>query len=158
MGSALSSTVAEIYLQYFEKLTIKHWIETEEIIYYKTYVDDIFIIFNRNKIIEDSITKRMKNLHKFLEFKQTVEEHNTINHLDRHIHRNNNNIQLGIYRKPIQSDTNIHFASKHPLQHQLAAYSFYIHRLLPTPITESAKQQGWNTVCTLAKNNGFPLN
>ena len=28
MGSPLSSTLAEIYLQYFEKLTIKHWIET----------------------------------------------------------------------------------------------------------------------------------
>ena len=35
MGSPLSSTLAEIYLQYFEELIIKHWIETNEIIYYK---------------------------------------------------------------------------------------------------------------------------
>jgi hypothetical protein len=33
MGSPLSSTLAEIYLQYFEKLMVKHWIETGEITY-----------------------------------------------------------------------------------------------------------------------------
>ena len=35
MGSPLSSTMAEIYVQYFEELIIKHWIETNELIYYK---------------------------------------------------------------------------------------------------------------------------
>ena len=79
----------------------------------------------------------------------------SINNL--HIYRNDNNIQLGIYRKPTQSDTTIHFMSNHPLQHKLTAHNFYIHRLLSIPITERAKQQEWNTICTLAKNNGFPL-
>ena len=92
MGSPLSSTIAKIYLQYFEELTIKHWVETDEIIYYKRYVDNIIIIFNQSKITEDSITQHMNSLHKFLEFKQTIEEHNTINYLDLHIHRHNNNI------------------------------------------------------------------
>jgi hypothetical protein len=62
----------------------------------------------------------MNNLHKYVEFRQT-EEHNTINYLDLRIHRNDNNIQIGIYRKPTQSDTTIHFTSNHPLQHILAA-------------------------------------
>ena len=119
---------------------IKHWIETSEIIYYKRYVDDIVIIFNHNKITEDSNTKHINNIHKFLEFKQTEEEHNTINYLDLHIHRNDNSIELGIYRKPTQLDITIHFISSHPLQHKLAAYSLYIYRLLSTPITELAKQ------------------
>ena len=35
MGSPLSTTIEEIYLQYFEELVIKHWIETSEIIYDK---------------------------------------------------------------------------------------------------------------------------
>jgi hypothetical protein len=29
--------------------------------------------------------------------------------------------------------------------------------MLPTPITEQAGQQEWNTVCTIARNNEFPL-
>ena len=28
---------------------------------------------------------------------------------------------------------------------------------MSTPITEHAKQQEWNTICTIAKSNGFPL-
>ena len=71
MGSPLSSTIAEIYLQYFEELTIKHWMETNELIYYKRYVDDI-IIFDKSKITEDLITQHKNSLHKFLEFKQTI--------------------------------------------------------------------------------------
>jgi hypothetical protein len=73
------------------------------------------------------------------------------------IHRNNNNLQLGIYRKPTQTHTTIHFTSKHPLEHKLAAYNFYITRTLSTPITEQARQREWNTVCTQVRNNGFPL-
>ena len=50
-----------------------------------------------------------------------------------------------------------HFTSNHPLEHELAAYIFYINRLLSAPITEQEKQHEWNTICTMAKNNGFPL-
>jgi len=29
--------------------------------------------------------------------------------------------------------------------------------MITLPITEQAKQQEWNTLLTIAKNNGFPL-
>jgi hypothetical protein len=35
MGSPLSSTMTEIYLQYFEEMFLRHWLETKEIIYYR---------------------------------------------------------------------------------------------------------------------------
>ena len=41
MGSPISGTLAEIYLQFIEETFIKQWIESREIIYYKRYVDDI---------------------------------------------------------------------------------------------------------------------
>ena len=119
-------------------------------------MDDIIIIFNQNKITEDSITKHVNNLNKYMEFNQTEEERDTIYYLDLHIHRNNN-IQLGMYRKTTQSVTTIHFTSNHPLQHKFAAYNFYIHRLLSKPITEQAKKKEWNTICTIATNNGSPI-
>ena len=40
---------------------------------------------------------------------------------------------------------------------KLAACIFYINRLLSAPITDQARQQEWNTIYTIAKNNGFPL-
>ena len=123
-----------------EELTIKHWIETNEIIYYKRYVDNIIIIFNQHKTTEDSFTKYMKNINKRFEFKRTEEENKSINCLDLIIQRNNN-IQLGIYRNPTQSDTAVHFTSNHPLLQNLAAYIFYINRLISTPITDQARQR-----------------
>jgi hypothetical protein len=66
-------------------------------------------------------------------------------------------IQLGIYRKPMQTDTIIHFTSTHRLQYRLVAYIFCINRLLSTSVTEQEKQHEWNTICTIAKINGFPL-
>ena len=61
-----------------------------------------------------------------------------------------------MYRKPTKSDTTIHFTSNHPLQQKLAMCIFYIN-IVNYTITEQAKQQEWNTICTVAKNNGFPL-
>jgi hypothetical protein len=51
--------------------------ETVEITYYRWYVNYIIIIFDQNKMTEDSITSYMKNIHKHLEFKLTKEENKT---------------------------------------------------------------------------------
>ena len=92
----------------------------------------------------------MNNIHKYLEFKLTEEENKTINYKHR-----NNNLQVQIYRKPTQTDTTLHFTSNLLLEDKLAAYKFYINRMLLTPITEQARQQEWKTTCTIARNNGF---
>jgi len=36
-------------------------------------------------------------------------------------------------------------------------YNVYIKRMLITPITEQARQHKWDTTCTIAMNNGFPI-
>jgi hypothetical protein len=117
----------------------------------------IIIIFDQNKLNEDAITNYLNNIHKHLEFKLTTEDDNNISYLDLSIHRANHSLQMEIYRKPTQTDTTIHFTANHPLLHKLAAYRFYINRMLSTPITDQARQHEWNTICTIAKNNGFPL-
>jgi hypothetical protein len=119
-------------------------------------MDDIIIIYDQNKTNENSITKDMNNLHRYLEFKIMEEENNNINYLDLSIRRHNNNLNLGIYRKPTQTDTTIHFTSNHPLEQKFTDYTFYINRMITLPITEQAKQQEWNTVLTIAEKNGFP--
>ena len=90
MVSPISSTPAEIYLQIFEELIVKHWMETGEITYYRRYLDVIIIIFEQNKITEDTFTNYMINIHNHLEFKLTEEENKTITCLDFSIHRDNN--------------------------------------------------------------------
>jgi hypothetical protein len=82
MGSPISSISAEIFLQYYEDLTIKHWMETEIILYYTNYMDDIFRIFDSRKIMETQIPNQMNKTHKNLQFKISHEEDNMLNFLD----------------------------------------------------------------------------
>jgi len=74
----------------------------------------------------------MKNIHKHLEFRLTEEENKNINYLDLSIHRGNNNLQLGIYIKPLQTDATLHFTSKCPLEQKLATYQFDINNAIYT--------------------------
>ena len=66
MGSLISSTVAEIYLQYFEELVVEHWMETGEMTCYIRYVDDIIMMFDKNKVTEDSVTSYMNNIYIYI--------------------------------------------------------------------------------------------
>jgi len=77
--------------------------------------------------------------------------------LDITIHRNNNNIDISIYRKPTGADTTIQFSSNHPYEHKIAAFKYYTNRMLTLPITEESKQEEWKTIITMAKNNGYPI-
>jgi hypothetical protein len=65
MGSPISSALVHTFLQYFEEIMVKHWMEMGEITYYRRYVDDIIIIIisNQNTITEDSLSSYMNNIH-----------------------------------------------------------------------------------------------
>ena len=83
MGSNISSTIAEIYLQLLEEICIEQWLEN---------VDDILVIFDQNKKDGKTIVTQMNNIDKHMEFKLSEEENNTINYLDLSIHSNTNSI------------------------------------------------------------------
>jgi hypothetical protein len=48
--------------------------------------------------------------------------------------------------------------STHPLQHKLAAYRYYINRMLTLPITNTERRKEWSIIQNIAHNNGFPPN
>ena len=156
MGSPISSTLAEIYFQYLEETYVKHCLENKEITYYKRYVDDILIVFDKNKIDEDTIHNNINNADEQLEFKISREENETINYLDLSINSKTNNVNLNVYRKPTYIDIAIHFSSNHPYDHKLAAFKYYINRMITMPITEQAVKQEWNRILKVAYNNRFP--
>ena len=43
-----------------------------------------------------------------------------------------------------------------PLEHKLAAFNFYINRMLTPPTTKQAKQQECKIILAIAQNSGFP--
>jgi len=90
--------MAEIYLQYLEVTYVKQWLDSKEIVHYKRYVDDILVTYDKNETNEQVILHQINNIDNNLQCKMSTEENNTINYLDISIHRNNNNIDISIYR------------------------------------------------------------
>jgi len=156
MGSPIPGTIAEIYLHYLENDYIKHWLDSNEISFYKHYVDDIFIIYNQNKIKEDQILLKIKSIDKNLQFKMTKEENSNINFLDLAINRGRKIISISIYRKTTNIDTTIHYLSNHPFEQKISAYGYYIQRMLTLPISQIGINKEWTIICAMAKSNGFP--
>jgi hypothetical protein len=156
MGSHISGTLAEIYLQLIEERYIKHWVESQNIVYYKRYVDDIFIIFDNSRINEITINNCMNSIDENLEFKITEETNNSVKYLDMTINRSINGIEISIYRKPTSTDITIQHTSNHPQDHKNAAYRYYINRMITLPNTERARTQERKYILSTAQHNGFP--
>jgi len=106
MGSPISSTIAVFYLQFFEEIYIKQWLESKEIIYYKRYVDDILIIFDTTKINLHTINTYISKIHNNIKLNPTYEEHSSIDFLDLTISREHKKLKVDIYRKPTTTDNN----------------------------------------------------
>ena len=115
------------------------------------------IVFFRWLLIMSMLILPWSKIIPHLEFTHTIEENNTITYLDLNIQRDMQNLLLSIHRKPKQTDITIHYTSNHPIQHKMAAYNTYIHRMLTLPITKQVQQKEWDIICSTASNNGYPL-
>jgi hypothetical protein len=117
-------------------------------------VVDIIIIYDQHKTTIEHVNETLNQLNPHLSFTHTPQVVNSIAFLDLTIHRCTHKLLLR-YRKLTQTDTTIHFASNHPMQHQLAAHNFYIHRMLSLPITDQAQHSEWKMICSIAHSNAF---
>ena len=59
---------------------------------------------------------------------------------------------------PTNADITIQHNSNQPRDHKVAAFTYYINRMITLPITEKAKKHEWKNILTIAQKNGFPKN
>jgi hypothetical protein len=76
----------------------------------------------------------MDTIHSNIQLNPTHETNNNVSFLDLSITRKPTSLELDTYRKPTATDTTINFLSNHPLEHKLAAYRFFINRMLSLPL------------------------
>jgi hypothetical protein len=72
MGSPISDTMAEIFLQHIENKHIKQALDTKNIILYTRFID-ILIIYDSTRMTADDIHKYINNIHDSLQFSPTHE-------------------------------------------------------------------------------------
>jgi hypothetical protein len=158
MGSPISGTIKEVFLQTLEKSVIKHLMDNRTLTFYTRYVGDIFIIYDTTKTSPDDILQHISNIHHSIQLNPTHESDNNINFLNLTITRETNHLSINIYYKPTTTDTTIQFLSNHPPEHKLAAYRFYIRRMLTLPLNQKQRNNEWLHIQHVTQNNGIPLN
>jgi len=109
MGSPVSGTVVEIFLQYLEHMHIKSVLDSKQILFYDRYIDDVLIIYDTESTNQDTLTRYTNSIHENMQFNPTQESNDSINFLDFTIVRGIFHLEIDIYRKPTTTDTTIHF-------------------------------------------------
>jgi hypothetical protein len=76
MGSPISNTVAEIFLQDTENTHLKQLLDTTSTIFYTRYVDDIPMMYDTQCVNSNTIHEYMNQVHPNLQLNPTSENNN----------------------------------------------------------------------------------
>ena len=126
MGSSISSTIAEIFLQHLEYAHVKQLLDNQNIIFYTRYVDHILIVYDTTKRTPDLVTSYINQIHKDIQLNSTLETTNSISFLDLLLITKTTSFEIDIYRKPATTDTTSNFPSNQHMEHKIAAYRYHI--------------------------------
>ena len=137
MGSSISGLTAEILLQSLERTHVKPLLDTNRIVLYTRYIDDILIVYDTAQISLDTITRYANTINSNLELSPTPEQNNRVSFLDLSITRNTSHLEIDIFRKPTITDTTISYLSNHLQEHMLAAYRVLINRMHKLPLNKN---------------------
>jgi hypothetical protein len=129
MGAPSSGLIDEIFLLHMEHLHLAHLTHRHRIINYWRYIDDILLTFDANHTNIQVIVHDFNAIHPKLQFTAERERDNTLNYLDKSIHRTPPGMKTAIYRKPTFTYTIIPYTSNHHTQHKHATVKFLHNRL-----------------------------
>jgi hypothetical protein len=152
MESPISGIIAEIILQHIENRHIKQLLDSKIITFYTRYVD-IFIIYDTNRTTTDEMQTYIDHIHKNIKLTPTFDDNTQINFLQILITRKKNELSVSIYRDPATTDITINYISNHPMEQKMAAYRYFISRMMTFPLDKENKRKEWNTICKIAHNN-----
>ena len=127
MGSPLGPTLANIFLCYHETTWIKNCPKSFKPVYYKRYVDDIFVLFKKPEQVSRFV-KYMNKRHKNIKFSFETEKDNSFSFLDVKICREKDKFTRSVFRKDTFSGVYTNFSSFVALKHKFGLVHTLLHR------------------------------
>ena len=97
MGSPISGTMAELFLQHLENAHVKHLIESNIIAFYSRYVDDILIVYDSTLTTPHNIQQYLNAIHNNIQLSPTHENNHSVSFLDLTITRKPSHLDISIY-------------------------------------------------------------
>ncbi|XP_067131926.1 uncharacterized protein [Centruroides vittatus] len=152
MGSPISGILCELVVRKLEKSVLFDF--RKDIVYFKRYVDDIFILWKNNRKINEfieGINRNNDGLKLKLEQKSSV----TIHFLDINIQFKNGHLSTSVYVKPTHSPLYIPLQSNDPYHYKMAAFRALIRRafLYCDNVMDRAKEI--NRILLVAETLGY---
>ena len=125
MGSPLGPTLANIFLCYHESNWLSDCPKDFKPVYYKRYVDDVFVLFNKPEHAQFFL-EYMNKKHKNMVFSIETEINGSLSFLDVKIFRENDKFVTSVFRKETFSGVYTNFISCIPLEYKFGL----VHTLL----------------------------
>ena len=94
MGSPVSGTMAEVFLQHLEETIIKPLLDTKILSFYTRYVDDILLIYDSTCTNLDNILQYIDTIHRNIHLSPTPESNYSVNFLDLSVTRNPTHLSI----------------------------------------------------------------
>jgi len=158
MGSPISGTMVEIFIQHLGDSFVKHLLDSKSITFYSRYVDYIFKIYDSSYTNLNAIKQYANTIHNNLQINPIPENAGKINFLDLTFTRKTTSLEIDFFPKPTTNNTTINYLSNHPLEQTRAAYRYYIERIFNIPLNKENQLKEWTTILDIARSNNFPDN
>ena len=127
MGSPLGPTLVNIFLCYHETTWLKNCLKSFRPVYYKRYVDDIFVLFEKLKQVSRFV-KYMNKRNKNIKFSFETEKDNYFSFLDVKTCREKDKFAKNFFWKDRFSSVYINFNSFVALKHKFGLVYTLLHK------------------------------
>ena len=117
MGSPLGPLLANGFLCHHETKWLNDWPEKFKPVFYKRYVDDIFLLFKRAEHLK-TFLDYMNSKHKNINFSVETEKDEQMPFLDVNVFHENGKFVTNVYRKERFTGVYTNFSSFIPLEHK----------------------------------------
>ena len=115
MGSPLGPTLANVFLCHHEKKGLNDCPNNFKPVFYKRYVDDIFVLFKKSEHVQIFVNY-MNSKHKNISFSSETEKDGAMAFLDVNIFREKGKFVTNVYRKETFTRVSTNFSSFIPLE------------------------------------------
>ena len=156
MGSPLGPTLANIFLSYHEKIWLEKCPLQFKPMYYRRYVDDIFVMFEKEDHIKKFL-RCMNSRHQNINFTTEKELNNKLSFLDITIKRAIDKITTSLFKKSTLNGVYMNFNSFLPTQYKKGLLQTLLHRAFNICSDYATIHEEIKDLKIVLQKNSFPL-
>jgi len=152
MGSPVSPVVSNLCMEEIEETAIDSTPVPPKI--WKHYVGDSFCVIKKNAVT--SFHDSLNSIDPHISFIIEHESNGQLPFLDTLISRNNERLNIDVYRKSTHTDRYLDFRSHHDREHKISTAATPLHRALKLPNLEAGKAREIDHISTALQSYGYP--